>query len=231
MLPLVGGALAGLAGTLAWGARSRSSQLFAPSVWHGDRGRRVLALTFDDGPSESTPELLELLDRWKVPATFFCLGAQVRRLPGVARAIAAGGHEIGNHSDSHARLWLRSPAFITNELTRAQETIEEITGRRPALFRAPFGVRWFGLKEAQAKLGLLGVMWSVIGRDWVLDGPAVAQRISRVGNGDIICLHDARELAPNPDIRPTLEAVRLAVPMLLEQGFRFETVSDICQKH
>jgi peptidoglycan-N-acetylglucosamine deacetylase len=229
VLPLLGGAAAGLAGTLAWGARSRSSQFFGPSVWHGDRNRRTLALTFDDGPSESTPELLAVLERLKVPATFFCCGVHVRRLPEIARAIAAEGHEIGNHSNSHARLWLRSPAFISQELERAQAAITEATGKAPKLFRAPYGVRWFGLAAAQARLGLLGVMWSIIGRDWVLDGPQVANRISRAANGDIICLHDARELAPNPDIRGTIEAVRLAVPVLREQGFRFETVSEICQ--
>ena len=178
MLPLAGGVIAGLTGTLAWGARSRSSQMFGPSIWHGDRARRCLALTFDDGPSESTPELLDVLDRFKVPATFFCCGVLVRRLPEVVRQMAAAGHEIGNHSDSHARLWLRQPSFISQELERAQETIAEAAGRAPSLFRAPYGVRWFGLAAAQARLGLLGVMWSVIGRDWALDGPAVASRIT-----------------------------------------------------
>ncbi len=229
MLPLVGGVATGRAGTLAWGARSRSSQLFGPSVWHGDRSRRSLALTFDDGPSESTPELLALLERLGVKATFFCCGAHVRRLPEIARTVAEAGHEVGNHSDSHRPFWLRSPDFIAGELERAQTTIAEVSGREPKLFRAPYGVRWFGLAAAQARLGLLGVMWSIIGRDWVLDGPRVADRISRPANGDIICLHDARELAPNPDIRGTIEAVRLAVPRLLDQGFRFETVSEICQ--
>jgi len=229
VLPLVGGVAAGLAGTLAWAARSRSSQLFGPSIWHGDRKRRSLALTFDDGPSESTPELLDLLERLGITATFFYCGVHVRRLPEVARAVATAGHEIGNHSDSHRGFWLRSPDFIVEELDRAQAAIAEATGKAPRLFRAPYGVRWFGLARAQARLGLLGVMWSIIGRDWVLDGPHVADRIGRAGNGDIICLHDARELAPNPDIRGTIEAVRLAVPTLLDQGFRFETVSEICQ--
>jgi len=229
VLRFAGGVIAGFAGTLAWGARSRSSQMFGPSIWHGDRGRRCLALTFDDGPSESTPELLAELDRFKVPATFFCCGVHVRRLPEITRQIIGAGHEIGNHSDAHASLWLRSPAFIDQQLATAQESIMEAAGCAPKLFRAPYGVRWFGLAAAQARLGLLGVMWSVIGRDWVLDGPAVADRIGRVGDGDIICLHDGRELAPNPDIRNTLAAVRLAVPALLDQGFRFETVSEICQ--
>ena len=229
MLPLAGAALAGAAGILAWGARSRSSQLFAPSVWHGDRSRRSLALTFDDGPSESTPELLAVLKGFGIPATFFCCGVHVRRLGDITRQIAAEGHEVGNHSDSHSRLWLRSPAFIGQELQRAQESITETTGKTPALFRAPYGVRWFGLAAAQSRFGLLGVMWSVIGRDWVLDGPSVANRITGAANGDIICLHDARELAPNPDIRNTIEAVRRAVPTLLDQGFRFETVSQLCQ--
>ena len=88
------------------------------------------------------------------PATFFQCGVNVRRLPSVAREVAAAGHEIGNHSDTHALLALKSPGFIYRELTAAQEAIEHATGVRPRYFRAPYGVRWFGLRAAQQRLGL-----------------------------------------------------------------------------
>jgi peptidoglycan/xylan/chitin deacetylase (PgdA/CDA1 family) len=229
---LLGGAVCAAAGVLAYGVRGRSSRLLGPSVWRGPADRRSVALTFDDGPSESTPELLELLERNGVRATFFQCGANVRRLPGVAREVARGGHEVGNHSDTHARLFLRSGRFIRRELDRAQAAISDATGARPVLFRAPYGARWFGLAEAQQRLGLLGVMWTAIGRDWTLPAEAVARRLSRSArNGAILCLHDGRELRRQPDIRATLEAVRRLVPDLKSRGFRFESVSQLlCPK-
>src|SRR5437773_10668930 len=83
---------------MSWAVRGRASSVFGPSVWRGPRDRRVLALTFDDGPSESTPEILEILAHYRVPATFFQCGANVARLPAIARAVGAAGHTIGNHS-------------------------------------------------------------------------------------------------------------------------------------
>src|SRR5690349_18338350 len=96
-------ATAGLAaaGFLAWAARGRSAGVFGPSVWRGPQDRRAVALTFDDGPSEETPRILEILARYGAPATFFQIGANVERLPGVARAVREAGHLIGNHSQTH----------------------------------------------------------------------------------------------------------------------------------
>jgi len=216
------------AGSMAYAVRGRSSSIFGPSVFHGDRSRASLALTFDDGPSESTPALLEILARHEVPATFFMCGKNVRRCPEIAREVAAAGHEIGNHTDTHPRLDFRSSEFIYGELAVAQESIRQTTGANPRLFRAPYGVRWLGLRSAQKRLGLLGVMWTVIGRDWRWPGARVASLLrSRAVNGAIFCLHDGRAVDRAPDIRATLEAVQQVVPVLKERGFRFETVSQI----
>jgi peptidoglycan/xylan/chitin deacetylase (PgdA/CDA1 family) len=230
LVPMV--PLAGSAAFLAWAVRGRSASVFGKSVWRGPRSRPALALTFDDGPSESTPEILGILDRHRVPATFFQCGANVERLPAVAAEVRAAGHEIGNHSHTHPMLCFRSAAFIEEELRRAQEAIGRHTGATPAWFRAPFGVRWFGLGAAQQKLGLTGVMWSAIGYDWNSGADAVVERMSgNAGNGAILCLHDGRELRVNPDARVTVESVRRLVPMLLDRGYRFETVSRLlCPK-
>jgi peptidoglycan-N-acetylglucosamine deacetylase len=227
---LIGGSIGLLAagGFLAHAARGRASTVFGPSVYHGQRTRPAIALTFDDGPSESTPELLRILDRHQVPATFFMCGQNVERLPEVARCVAASGHELGNHSDSHPRFDFCSRDFIYRELAAAQEKILRHTGVTPRLFRAPYGVRWFGLKNAQERLGLLGVMWGIIGRDWKWPGPRVAQRfLNGARNGDIFCLHDGRTTEASPDISATLAAVEAIIPVLKERGLRFETVSQI----
>jgi peptidoglycan-N-acetylglucosamine deacetylase len=92
------------AGVLAYAVRVPSSSLLAPSVYKGAGTRAAIALTFDDGPSESTPELLEILAAHSAPATFFQCGANVRRLPQVARDVALAGHEIGNHTETHPLL-------------------------------------------------------------------------------------------------------------------------------
>jgi len=216
------------AGTMGYAVRGRSSRILAPSVYHGDRSRPSIALTFDDGPSESTPALLEILKKHNVSATFFMCGSNVRRCPEIACAVAAAGHEIGNHTDSHPRLYFRSAEFIYRELASGQETIHDVTGVLPRVFRAPYGGRWFGLKSAQRRLNLMGVMWTVIGRDWRWPAERIARLLLRgAKNGAIFCLHDGRATNSTPDIRATLDAVEHVLPILKERGFRFETVSQI----
>ena len=216
------------AGLLAHAVRGRSSRIFGPSVWRGDPGRRAVALTFDDGPSESTPAFLSALRAYGAVATFFECGENLRRLPDVAREVLAAGHEIGNHSDSHPLCCFRSESFIEADFARAQQSFERAIGMAPSLMRAPFGVRWFGYSRMQQNLGLLGVMWSVIGLDWKLPVHRICDRVVRAArNGSIICLHDGRACAPRPDVRNSLEAVKRILPALLEQGYRFETVSQI----
>ena len=213
---------------MAWAVRGRSATVFGPSVWHGRRDRRSVALTFDDGPSEGTAEILEILGRQGVAATFFQCGANVERLPALAREVKEAGHEIGNHSHSHKLLCFRSPRFMEDDLRRAQETIEAHTGCRPALFRAPYGVRWFGIGGVERRLQLTGVMWTIIGYDWNRKVNRVVERVSRrVSSGAILCLHDGRELRARPDIGVTVETVRRLVPMLLDRGYGFETVSRL----
>jgi peptidoglycan/xylan/chitin deacetylase (PgdA/CDA1 family) len=227
---LIGGAAGLLAagGLLAHAVRGRAATIFGPSVYHGNRDRPAIALTFDDGPSESTPALLRILARQNVRATFFMCGQNVERLPGVAQSVAAAGHEIGNHTDSHPRLDFCSPDFIYRELATAQEKILRHTGVTPRLFRAPYGVRWFGLKSAQERLGLLGVMWCTIGPDWKWPAPRVTKLfLDRARYGDIFCLHDGRTTQPAPNIGTTLAAVEAMIPALKERGLRFETVSQI----
>ena len=190
-------------------------------------------MTFDDGPSPATPALLDILANYSVPATFFQVGQNSEAHPAIARAVAQAGHEIANHSATHPNFALTRPAFAVEEFSRAQATLAEITGQTPVWLRAPYGVRWFGFREAQKKLGLTGVMWSVIGRDWRLPAPAITARIlNHARQGDIICLHDGRGTLKNPDVEATLEAVRRIVPELLRRGYHFETVSELlCPKN
>ncbi|MBV9301958.1 MAG: polysaccharide deacetylase family protein [Acidobacteriaceae bacterium] len=220
--------LGGVSATLAYGSVSRSSQLFGPSVYRGPGVRRSIALTFDDGPSEGTLPLLDYLAKHEIKATFFQCGMNVRRLPEIAGQVAAAGHQIGNHTYSHPKLPFKSATLIDEEFTRAQHIIQSETGVAPMLLRPPYGLRWFGMQAMQAKLGLLSVIWTVIGYDWQWPADRIAAHVLRHASpGGIVCLHDGRTVEPNPDIRPMLDAIQEIVPRLKDSGYAFETVSDI----
>lgn len=229
--------LAGLAlGVGAYSVRGRSSQVFGPSVYRGQGRRRSIALTFDDGPSPGSLELIEYLEKENVTATFFQCGLNVLRNIEISRTIASAGHEIGNHTYSHARLcprigWqmnFRSPAFIYDEFALTQTIIRAEIGVTPRILRAPYGLRWRGLREAQERLGLLGVMWTVIAHDWDRPANQIVDLVSRKASpGGIVCLHDGRDIRLNPDVRETIVAVKQLVPQLKDQGYEFETVSEI----
>jgi peptidoglycan-N-acetylglucosamine deacetylase len=224
----IGGAGLAAAGVLAYGVRGRSSQLFGRTIWKGPPDHRAIALTFDDGPSESTPRLLEVLEEYGVRATFFQCGHHVRRLPEIALRCVSRGHEVENHSDTHPAFFLRSPDFILEQLQRAQQAISETTGQTPVYYRAPFGARWFGVRAAQERLSLTGVMWTAIARDWTLPAGEIVRRMkTRVRPGSILCFHDGRELVHKPDISATIDAVRVLLPHWLEQGYEFLTLSEL----
>ena len=236
-LPAVGLAIAGTA-LLAYGVMGRDAQLFGPSVSRGPGLRKSIALTFDDGPSPGTLDLAEYLSREGVRATFFQCGVNVLRHPQITRALVEAGHEVGNHTHTHSRLcprlgWklnLLSPSKVYAEFDLAQTILRDHAGVSPRLLRAPYGFRWHGIREAQRRLKLLGVMWTVIGHDWEWEADRVASHVvARLTPGGIICLHDGRDTRKNPDISVTLAAVRRIVPRLIDLGYCFETVSEILQ--
>jgi peptidoglycan/xylan/chitin deacetylase (PgdA/CDA1 family) len=224
---LTGAGLAG-AGVLAYGVRGRSARLFGPAVWKGSSTRRAIALTFDDGPSESTSDLLNLLHDHHAHATFFQCGHHVRRLPRISQRCLAEGHEIGNHSETHPAFVLRSPQFMNEQLARTQTIIEEATGRAPRLFRPPFGARWFGLRAVEQRLGLKTVLWTTIARDWKLPAEKIVAYVGpRVMPGAIFSFHDGRELVHGPDISNTLTALAVLLPRWAEAGYEFITISEM----
>jgi peptidoglycan-N-acetylglucosamine deacetylase len=225
-----GAVVGGASAAAAWGSISKTSQLFGPSVYRGPGKRRTIALTFDDGPSESTLPLLEYLAKENVWATFFQCGLNVRRLPHIAGQVAAAGHQLGNHTYSHPKLAFKSRDFIDHEFSEAQHIIHHETGMAPMILRAPYGLKWAGMRAVQHRLALLGVMWTVTGFDWKWPAHRIAKHVVRWASpGGIICLHDGRELQHNPDVSPMLQAMRQIVPALKDQGYSFEVISDLLQ--
>ncbi|MFE9449537.1 polysaccharide deacetylase family protein [Streptomyces sp. NPDC006739] len=154
-----------------------------------------VALTFDDGPDPlSTPLFLRLLAERQVRATFFLLGREARRSPGLVREIAAAGHEIGIHGWLHRPLLLRGPRATYDDFARARDTVADLTGRRPSLFRPPYGVMSTAAHLAARRLGLTPVLWTSWGEDWTARATAGSVHrtvVSDLDGGGTILLHDS----------------------------------------
>lgn len=207
-----------------------TSQVLGRALVRGPASGRNIALTFDDGPAQPfTDQILDILRRHRTPATFFCCGKNVERLPDVARRIQAEGHTLGNHTYSHPLLYLKGRRLIDAEIERTQTAIARITGHAPIVFRPPYGVRWFGLFPALRSHGLADVQWSDTGYDWITrHGPAEIARkaLAKLKDGAVILLHDGREpRAPNEVDASTTVA---ALPAILEgaraAGFEFVSI-------
>lgn len=203
------------------------SQLLGKTLASGDGREPAIALTFDDGPGEATPLILDTLKSAGIRATFFLCGQNVERFPELARRIAAEGHQIGNHTYSHPHLFWKTPGRIAREITRAQSVIEHATGCRPKVFRPPYGVRWFGLFPILAINQLSAVMWSVNGVDWRFPPERIVRRVlKRSKAGSIILLHDGVPHHEDGNRRATAEALPEIVRVLGER-YRFVTVSEM----
>ncbi len=205
------------------------SQLLGRTIVRGDASSPAIALTFDDGPGEATPLILDILKNAGIRATFFLCGQNIERFPEHSRRIVAEGHEIGNHTYSHPHLFWKTPGLMSLEIAKAQSTIERIAGRSPQLFRPPYGVRWFGLSSVLSQHRLRPVMWSVSGVDWRLPAPRIAARvIRRTRPGDIVLLHDGVPMKEQGDRRETAQALSEIVRVLGEH-YRFVPVSELIQ--
>jgi len=192
--------------------------------WHGDRDRPAIALTFDDGPSAQTLELLDVLAQYNVKATFFMVGSRVDAHPEIARAVLAAGHAIGNHTYHHARLAHHTPAQVREELIAGERALERVVGIRPSFYRPPFGVEDHVTRQVGHELGLVAVDWSDSSKDWKRPGvnAIVANVLSRAQDGVVILMHDA-----GGDRRQTVEAVKRLVPELERRGFELVTVPSL----
>src|SRR5947207_5855990 len=204
------------------------SQWLGATDWHGRTDSASVALTFDDGPSEDTEPILDVLRSHHVNAAFFTLGRQVERFPQIARRIVADGHEIANHSYSHPNYLFLSRKAARQELERAQRIISRASGSKPRLARPPGGVRTPAYFVAARQLGLRTVQWDVAGFDWKpRSGMQIAESVLReVRAGSIILLHDA-DSARKRDRRATVAALPLIIAGLGERGLRIVPLSEL----
>lgn len=197
-----------------------SGELRGAPQHHVPCGAADVALTIDDGPDPTwTPRVLDLLASLDVRATFCVIGHQAAAHPRLVADVVAAGHAVANHTYAHRLLPAATPWLIHEEIRRATDAIAAATGGvRPRFFRAPGG-EWSPEVLAQvAAQGLRPLDWSVDPRDWSRPGTSsiVSTIMSRTRPGSIILEHDG-----GGDRSQTLEALRIALPRLLDQGYRF----------
>src|SRR5579864_102475 len=207
-----------------------TGQWFGKAFHAGQRGSKQIALTFDDGPNDPhTLNLLEVLAKHNVRATFFLIGRYVRQRPDIARELAKQGHVIGNHTFTHPLLIFEPSSWIRREISQCRDAIRDAVGEHSNLFRPPWGGRRPGVFGLVRQLGLDPIMWNVTGYDW--DAPSadyIEQQVTRrIRGGDVVLLHDGSHAAFGGDRSKTVQVVERIVPRYQAGGFEFVTVPEM----
>ena len=202
------------------------------AVWHMPReSPPTVYLTYDDGPNPTTtPDLLDVLSREGVQATFFLIDQHLTdETASIVRRMFAEGHAVALHSATR-RYMLQSPEELARTLTSAADRIEALAGTRPCRAFRPHA----GWRGGQMYAGLRQIDYTLVGWGWMLwdwnwfrsrTGDSVFARVTaHVSAGDIVVMHDGDESAPLKDQRHTVEATARLIPELRARGFRFGTV-------
>lgn len=191
-------------------------------VYSVEREDKVISVTFDASwGGDKTLAILDLLDEYNAKATFFLVGIWVDKYPELVKEIAARGHEIGNHSDSHAHFTQISESKIRQELDGCSDKIEALTGVRPTLFRPPYGDYNSKVITVVRDEGYEAVQWSIDSLDWKNRGvdDLIKRATNNVQPGDIILFHN--------DSQYIVEALPAILKHYQEQGFNMIPAKDI----
>lgn len=185
--------------------------------------RKLIALTFDDGPGPYTRQVLRILRRADVPATFFVVGQQVARAPGIVRTMIRDGHMLANHSLSHANLG-GGGGRAAYEIERTQAIIRRVTGFTPCLFRPPYGATSAALNRIVRAHGMLSILWDVDTNDWRRPGASTiaARIVGQARGGSVVLLHDA-----GGNRQQTVAALKPTIRVLRRRGYQFVTLAEL----
>ncbi len=203
-----------------------SGEEHASNVYHAHENSGMkIALTFDDGPHPYlTPRILDVLQKYKVHATFFLVGENVRNYPDLAERILKEGHEIGNHTYTHGRVSERSFFEMKKEFELCESAIYEQTDYKTKLLRPPEGFLDSKIKAISKEMDYNVILWNIDTKDWAHASPAtICENVTEhISPGSIILMHDYISFDS-----PTPEALELFLPILLERGYQFAVVSDL----
>ena len=194
-------------------------------IKNGSRNEKIIALTFDDGPHpKETDEILDVLDKYNVKGTFFVVGKHANWYSEPLKRAAKEGHEIGNHTFSHPDISTLSTEQIKTEIKECEDTLVKLTGKKPTLFRPPYGsYSKDKLSQIAKDSGYKIILWTTIdAKDW--KNPPSSQIseiiVNKAQNGDIILLHDY-------GTENTVKALDIIIPAMIKKGYKFVTVSDL----
>ena len=197
-----------------------SAKSKACTVYTIDLRKKLIALTFDDGPGPYTKAIVNCLKKNQGRATFYVLGQRVESYPEAVKAIHAGKNEIGNHTYNHPMLYDLSAKQIRWQMNRTDNLVKEITGIKPATMRPPGG----GVSDrVRENVGKPMILWSIDTRDWEHRNAEMTVRsvLNNAADGDIVLMHDIHE--------PTKEAALELIPKLRKKGFELVTVSELAK--
>lgn len=197
-------------------------------VSKGPKGEKILALSFDDGPHPKyTVEILDILKQYDIKATFFVLGMHAEKYPDIIKRQMKEGHEIGNHSYSHVNMKKVPSKVIKEEFIKTQEAIYSITGIKPKVFRPPYGNYNDDVIKIVSSDKSAIVLWTFYqdSKDWSNPGvdSIVETTLSKAQNGDIILFHDYVYKKESH----TVEALKIILPKLIDEGYKFVTMSEL----
>jgi peptidoglycan/xylan/chitin deacetylase (PgdA/CDA1 family) len=179
----------------------------------------AVALTIDDGPDRKwTPMMLDLLAEFRVPATFFVVGQQVKEFPKLVERMVAAGHQIADHTVTHPMdLPGFSAARMREEIGGAHDRIAQTTGVAPKWFRAPGGAWTDQIMDTAAAHGMMNIDWEVDTRDWTCPGTrSIEAKLLGAKAGDVLLCHDG-----GGDRSETVQALRRVIPALRQRGLTF----------
>lgn len=208
---------------LVMGSVNICSGFYLNAFCGGNTNRKIVALTFDDGPDENnTPEVLEILARQDVPAAFFLIGKNAENHPGLVKQIISEGHSIGLHSYSHPVLYdFSGRKKMENDLLKSEKVISDISGKNPGYFRPPFGVTNPVMAKVVKKLGYRVIGWSVRSFDTnINDAERLVNRvIEKLHPGAVVLLHDTQEV--------TVVALEKIILKIKEEGYLFVSLEEM----
>ncbi len=196
-------------------------------------GKKLVALTFDDGPYPPyTKKLLAALEEKQVKATFFVVGNNASKNPEVVTLVTSKGHEVALHAGEHKDFLKLNEQELVGNILRGKKLLEELTGKSVKYLRPPHGFRDWAVMEAASDAGLKVVNWSVIPRDWTNPGAQeIAERVCKnVTSGAIVLLHDGDAPVQTASREQTVEATVLIIDELRKQGYNFVTVSQLLER-
>jgi peptidoglycan-N-acetylglucosamine deacetylase len=202
---------------------SRTYQLFGGLTNHVETSQKVVALTFDDGPTKNVDQLLPLLDKYNAKATFFVIGNELEKNLEEGKKIAQAGHQIGNHSYSHKRMVFKTPSFIQQEIEKTNTLIRKTGYKGPIDFRPPNGKKLVGLPYYLNKHHMDTITWNLEPDTYYTSVSDKVDYVEKnVKPGSIILMHPMYD-----DTGKELKAIEGILAALSKEGYKFVTVNQL----